>query len=73
MDKISDWTATLLVTLTFVWIVALLYSIPLYLLWNWLMPTLFNLPTITFLQSIGLNILANVLFKSNNLPTSNKE
>lgn len=34
------------------------------LLWNWLMPILFKLPEITYWQAIGLNMLANVLFKS---------
>lgn len=30
-------------------------------LWNWLMPTLFNLPHIDFLQAIGLTILTRLL------------
>jgi hypothetical protein len=34
-------------------------------LWNWLMPILFNLPTITFLQALGINALSTILFKSN--------
>ena len=31
-------------------------------LWNWLMPTLFGLHTIGFLQAFGLLILAKLLF-----------
>jgi len=31
-------------------------------LWNWLMPTLFHLPTITFWQTIGLLFLSWILF-----------
>lgn len=31
-------------------------------LWNWLMPEIFNLPTISFWQSLGLVILSNLLF-----------
>ncbi|RAI98409.1 hypothetical protein LX64_04771 [Chitinophaga skermanii] len=31
-------------------------------LWNWLMPTLFNLPLITFWQALGLFILCKLLF-----------
>ena len=34
------------------------------LLWNWLMPIIFGLKTITFLQSWGLMILSGLLFKS---------
>jgi hypothetical protein len=37
---------------------------PLMLLWNWLMPTLFGLPEITFWQACGLQVLATILFKA---------
>lgn len=47
---------------------ALLGSLPLYFLWNWLMPVLFKLPEITWLQALGIGFLANILFK----PTSVK-
>ena len=43
----------------------ILLALPLQLLWNWLMPTLFNFPLITFWQALGLNMLAGILFKSN--------
>ena len=42
----------------------LLVSLPVMLLWDWLMPTLFNLPTITWLQAWGLMILCALLFKT---------
>ena len=31
-------------------------------LWNWLMPYLFGLPEITFLQTLGILILTKILF-----------
>lgn len=31
--------------------------------WNWLMPLLFGLPTITFWQAFGLRVLATALVK----------
>jgi hypothetical protein len=43
----------------------ILLALPLQLLWNWLMPVIFNLPEITFWQALGLNMLAGILFKSN--------
>lgn len=46
-------------------LLALLIGGPLWLLWNWLMPTIFGLPYITFWQAVGLNLLATILFKSN--------
>ena len=30
-------------------------------LWNWLMPSLFNLPTISFSQALGLFVLCRIL------------
>lgn len=47
---------------------ALLWSLPVLLLWNWLMPIIFNLPKLTWLQALGVNILAGLIFK----PTSVK-
>jgi hypothetical protein len=41
--------------------VALLIGGPLWLLWNWLMPTIFGLPYITFWQAVGLNMLSAIL------------
>lgn len=37
------------------------------LLWNWLMPLIFNLPEISFLQAIGIRLLAAMLFKKFNI------
>jgi hypothetical protein len=57
-------------TLTALGVIALLgilLGLPLQLLWNWLMPTIFNLPTITFWQAMGLNIMTSILFKDNSI------
>ncbi len=40
----------LLLTLAYVFVL----SLPIYFLWNWLMPSLFHLPKIEYLQCIGL-------------------
>jgi hypothetical protein len=34
-------------------------------LWNWLMPEIFGVTQITLYQAMGINFLANILFKSN--------
>lgn len=44
--------------------VAALMSLPVMLLWDWLMPTIFGLPEITWLQAWGLLFLCGLLFKS---------
>lgn len=41
----------------------ILFGYPTMLLWNWLMPTIFELPYITFWQACGINLLASILFK----------
>ena len=46
-------------------VVAVILGLPLMWLWNWLMPTIFNLPEITFWQALGLNALATIFFKQN--------
>jgi hypothetical protein len=39
--------------------------LPIMWLWNWLVPTLFNGPEITFWQTVGLYFLANLLIRTN--------
>ena len=41
---------------------AILFGYIVMSLWNWLMPELFDLPTITYWQAVGLFILAKFLF-----------
>lgn len=52
--------------------IALLIGGPLWLLWNWLMPTIFGLPHITFWQAVGLNLLSSILFKNSITTQKNK-
>ena len=44
-------------------LVIILIGGPLMVLWNWLMPSIFYLPEITFWQACGLQLLATLLFK----------
>ena len=44
---------------------AIILAIPTMLLWNWLLPHLFNVPSITLYEAIGINMLSGILFKSN--------
>lgn len=45
-------------------VISILCAIPTYFLWNWLMPEIFGLKTITLFQALGLNLLSMILFKS---------
>ena len=47
-------------------LVVILIGGPLMILWNWLMPMIFNLPEITFWQACGLQLLSIILFKQIN-------
>lgn len=33
-------------------------------LWNWLMPTIFGITTITYIQGWGISFLSGMLFRS---------
>jgi hypothetical protein len=45
-------------------LMAILMGLPLQLLWNWLMPRIFGLPTIGFWEAVGLNVMSSILFKT---------
>jgi hypothetical protein len=45
-------------------LVGALLSLPVMLLWDWLMPTIFGLPEITWFQAWGLLWLTGFLFRS---------
>jgi hypothetical protein len=44
---------------------AIILAIPTMVLWNYVIPYVFNLPEITLYQAMALNILSGILFKSN--------
>ncbi len=44
-----------------------LYALILWPLWNWLMPGLFDLPTLTYIESLGLLVLISLMFRWNTL------
>ena len=65
MDWFTRFTlasATLFFGAGVIIIACMLFSLPAYLLWNWLMPTLFGFPTLTIWQTFGLMILCKILF-----------
>ncbi len=46
----------------FIPVFAALVGLILMLLWNWLLPGIFKLPEINFLQALGLLLLSKILF-----------
>lgn len=43
-------------------LISAVFAIPVLLLWNWLMPTIFGLTTITLGQAWGISVLCGLLF-----------
>lgn len=43
-------------------IVAIILALPTMWLWNWLMPHLFGLVSITFWEALGINLFSGILF-----------
>jgi len=50
---------------------AIVMAIPTYLIWNWVIPSTFQLPEINLGQALGLNILSSILFKSSSTSKGN--
>lgn len=50
-------------------VVSAFMTLPVYFLWNWLMPTLFGLRALTLWQALGVTLLSACLFKSSNSST----
>ena len=60
-DIISPSLGIMLVGVVVFFTVGIALSIPLCLVWNWVMPDMFGLPTINVLQAFGLSILVTLL------------
>ena len=63
-DKIIEIIITFLITISIFAIVLFGLGFIVMLLWNWLMPVIFGLTTITIWQSFGLILLSSFLLKS---------
>lgn len=64
MDKFIAAVGTAVVVVGGFVLLALVLSLPVMWLWDWLMPELFGLKEITLFQAWGLNFLCSLLFKS---------
>ena len=60
-DIISPTLGIVFISAIMFFVVGMILSIPLCLLWNWLMPFIFGLPKLTLLQTFGLSVLISLL------------
>ena len=67
MRKIKNVLLSIIAFLIVTVIISLITGVIIMFLWNWLMPEIFGIPTITYLQGVGLSSLCSMLFKSTNL------
>lgn len=63
MGKFIETLITVIGVIILAFLLDLLLAWPFMLLWNWLMPMIFGLTTLTFWQSFGLMLLCSFLFK----------
>ena len=64
MDNVLVFLAALAYMVLMAFVIALLLGIVVMWLWNWLMPVIFGLPTITWIQAAGLTFLIQLVFPS---------
>lgn len=64
IKKICEGLSIFLLGIVVVAVSCTITAVPVYYLWNWLMPELFRMPVITIWQSFGLVILCSFLFKN---------
>ncbi len=64
---------TMVLSLVLAALFGLLAAIPVYYLWNWLLPSIFGATTITYWQAWGISLLASLLFKSSANSSSSRD
>ena len=60
-DLVSPTLGVFVISIAVFFIVGMILSIPLCILWNWLMPFIFGLPKLNLLQTFGLSLLISLL------------
>ena len=69
MNTVIKFLGTIVLAIFALVALSAFMSLPVMLLWDWLMPTLFGLTTITWFQAWGLMFLCGLLFKSHTTTT----
>lgn len=72
IDSIIFGLGAFVALIVLAFLISLIAAWPVMILWNWLIPTLFGLSSITFWQSWGLLMLCGFLFKSSNSTVKSK-
>ena len=62
--SISSAIAVVVTVLFVAFLLSVVLCIPVWLLWNWLMPAIFGLTKVSLIQAWGLSFLSGLLFRS---------
>lgn len=73
MEKFFSLVGVGVLALGLVIVMSLIPAWLVLVLWNWLMPAIFGLPTIAFWQAFGITILFGILFRSTGITRSNRK
>lgn len=65
MNSLIQALVLFVVGIALIVFLSFLLALPVMLLWDAVIPSIFKLPEITWLQAWGLNLLCGLLFKSN--------
>lgn len=72
-DSVGTFAAAFVLVIVLAAVFGLLAAVLVYLLWNWLMPDIFGLPTISYWQAWGLYFLAHLLFRGSSSSSSSRD
>ncbi|MDO5397559.1 MAG: hypothetical protein Q4G33_06490 [bacterium] len=62
MEKIIEGFLCIMLFIVIALIWAIATALPIYFLWNWLMPEIFGLCKLTIIQAFGVSLLSGLLF-----------
>ena len=72
-ESVLTFTLMPLVAILLLIVWSLILAWPFQLLWNWLVPTIFGLGRISFLQAFGLKLLLGLIFGRVSFNETHKE
>ena len=72
-DTISTFALAFVLVVVLAAVFGLIAAVLVYFLWNWLMPNIFGLSTISYWQAWGLYFLAHLLFKGSSSSSSSRD
>lgn len=62
-ENFLTYLVSFLTAMVIISLFALLLGLPVMLLWNWTLPSLFGIARITFWKAVGVNLLCGFLFR----------